>query len=347
MIWRSRLEPELDNRGLTAWAHTATWHMLHALTDGDQFDKHGSRVLLQDDKLWPMAKGCQHGPETRECYFEPLSKCKLSNADPIRSNNATKVYILKNHNDDYDRTVRMIYTARTAWWRGTNDPYAWTGLSGGTKLNSELTLTAALFAYYFNPRPWLHEEIHKRLQVSIPADLNPDRTIGVPIRRSDKCTGHDIEGSAAGEMECSSLDEYLGGVKSFVAFDPSIENVIVTSEDKAASGEFVEMLKKELPALRVVVNVGDVQQGTGSGAKLESYTEGSTNAAVVASALTSMHMHMRARYFVITSVSTWTSTVTFMARAYGFATSDVFVIDLKKKNNRLASLARNGCQSMS
>lgn len=41
-------------------------------------------------------------------------------------------------------------------------------------------------------------------------------------------------------------------------------------------------------------------------------------------------MHMRARYFVITSMSTWTSTVTFMARAYGFATSDVFVIDLKK-----------------
>ena len=126
-------------------------------------------------------------------------------------------------------------------------------------------MTAALFAYYFNPRPWLRDEIDERLRASIPADLNPDKTVGVPIRRSDKCTGHDIEGSARGEMVCSSLDEYLGGVKSFVAFDPSIENVIVTSEDKAACGEFVEMLKKELPALRVVVNVGDVQQGTGSG----------------------------------------------------------------------------------
>ena len=29
MIWRSGPEPALDNRGLTAWAHTATWHMLH------------------------------------------------------------------------------------------------------------------------------------------------------------------------------------------------------------------------------------------------------------------------------------------------------------------------------
>ena len=125
-----------------------------------------------------------------------------------------------------------------------------------------------MFAYYFNPRPWLRDEIDKRLRASIPADLNPDKTVGVPIRRSDKCTGHDIEGSARGEMVCSSLDEYLGGVKSFVAFDPSIENVIVTSEDKAACGEFVEMLEKELPVLRVVVNVGDVQQGTGSGETL-------------------------------------------------------------------------------
>lgn len=30
---------------------------LTALTDGDQFQVSGSRVLIQDDKLWPMAKG--------------------------------------------------------------------------------------------------------------------------------------------------------------------------------------------------------------------------------------------------------------------------------------------------
>ena len=28
-----------------------------ALTDGDQFHVSGSRVLIQDDKLWPMANG--------------------------------------------------------------------------------------------------------------------------------------------------------------------------------------------------------------------------------------------------------------------------------------------------
>ena len=56
-----------------------------------------------------------------------------------------------------------------------------------------------------------------------------------------------------------------------------------------------------------------------------------------------MHMHMRAKYFVITSQSTWTSTVTLMARAHGFATSDIFVIDIDQKTNRLAKLAEAGC----
>ena len=54
-------------------------------------------------------------------------------------------------------------------------------------------------------------------------------------------------------------------------------------------------------------------------------------------------MHMRARYFVITTKSTWTSTLTLMTRVYGFATCEVFVIDLEEKLNRLGELAESGC----
>jgi hypothetical protein len=143
-------------------------------------------------------------------------------------------------------------------------------------------MNAAAFAYYFNPRPWLRDEIHRRLQKSIPSDLDPDRTIGVPIRRSDKCRDHDIEGSAAGEMACQSFETYLDSVKTFLAFDPTIQNIIVTSEDKTACDEFVELIHNQLPELRMVLNVGDVQQGTGSGSRLEDYKEGATNADVVA-----------------------------------------------------------------
>ena len=113
-------------------------------------------------------------------------------------------------------------------------------------------------------------------------------------------------------MDCPPLERYLEGVKSFVDFDPLVENVIVTSEDASACVEFVELLKRELPQLRVVLNVGDTQQGTGSGTMLEAYREELDNSAVVASALTSIHLHLRARYFVITSISTWTTTIAGM-----------------------------------
>ena len=59
--------------------------------------------------------------------------------------------------------------------------------------------------------------------------------------------------------------------------------------------------------------------------------------------MASLHMQMRARYFVITSKSTWTSTVAVFARVYGFATETVFVIDIdEKQSSPLASIARSG-----
>ena len=138
------------------------------------------------------------------------------------------------------------------------------------------------------------------------------------------------------------LSMYLDGVKDFLEFDPLIENVIVTSEDKSACDEFLVLVRQELPNLRVVINEGDVQQGTGSGSKLESYVQGAANANVIASALTSLHLHLRARYFVVTSKSTWTSTIAVMARIYGFA-SNVMVIDIGPNVNTFSNYARNGC----
>jgi len=314
--------------------------MLHALTDGDQFKKYGSRILITDNKLWPMAKGCTNGPETRECYFEPFSSCQFSDVDDMHSPNAK---VLGDVNEEYDRTTRTIYTSHSMWFRLTNKKYSWTTLPGEDKDHSHRTLLAAGFAYYFRPVEWLRKEIHERLGRSIPIDLNPDRTVGVPIRRSDKCHGHNITGSASGELDCPPLGIYLEGVKKFLKFDPLIENIIVTSEDKSACDEFLVLVNKELPTIRVVLNVGDVQQGTGSGNKIDAYMEGATNANVIASALTSMHMHMRARYFIITSKSTWTSTIAIMAREYGFA-SEVSVIDIGRNTNTFSNIARSGCE---
>ena len=343
-VLRSIRRNEKDTRGLTAFAHAGSSHLLHALTDGDKFKQFGSRVLITDDLLWPMAKGCEDGPETRECYFEPLTSCKLSDVDAISTSD--KSAALTDVKGEYDRSIRSLYSTRKLWYRLTNQKYSWTGLTGGDVDHSSISMMAATLAYYLRPNAKIRQQIDKRLRQSLPDDIDPDRTIGVPIRRSDKCYGHTLEGSAGGELDCPPLDEYLDGVKHFLDFDPLVENIIVTSEEKTACDEFVVLLKKELPQLRVILNVGDVQQGTGSGSKLESYVEQASNADVVASALTSMHLHLRARYFVITSKSTWTSTIAVMARVYGFA-SQIFVKDIGsagRNNNAFSAYARKGCE---
>jgi hypothetical protein len=130
-------------------------------------------------------------------------------------------------------------------------------------------------------------------------------------------------------------------VKRFLEFDPAISNIIVTSEDSSATTEFIELVKSQLPQLRIITNVGDVQQGTGSASKLESYKNNTSNSDVIASALTSMHMHLRARYFVLTTKSSWTSCIAILARVYGFA-SDVHVIDLGPTTHAFSHVARSG-----
>jgi hypothetical protein len=102
------------------------------------------------------------------------------------------------------------------------------------------------------------------------------------------------------------------------------------------------MIERHLPQLRIVTNKDDVQQGTGSASKLESYKSNVENEQVVASALTSLHMHLRARYFVITTKSSWTSTIAILARVYGFAAGDVIVVDIGPTTHAFSYLAKFG-----
>lgn len=133
-------------------------------------------------------------------------------------------------------------------------------MPGNDRDHSTVAMMAASFAYYFRPQAWLRKEIDARIRRSMPADLNPDRTMSVPLRRSDKCHRHNITGSALGELDCPTLQIYIEDVRKFLEFDPLIENIIVTSEEKSACDEFLELVKEEFPSLRVVLNAGDLQQ---------------------------------------------------------------------------------------
>ena len=337
LVLRSLIKNDGDSRGLSAWASTSMHHFLHAFSDGDDASL-GRRVLINDEALWPMAKGCKHGPETRDCYFVPISNCNIKHADSIKATDGS-VAILKTPMEEYNRSARTVYTSNTAKYaRIGSDQYSWTGLKG--RDYPKIISVAAFLAYYLQPQPWLQNEIDKRLKRSLPNDLDPDKTIGVPIRRSDKCHGHTVKGSAEGELECPALELYLAEVKRFLTFDPNINSIIITSEDSSATSDFISMIQSELPNLRIVTNRDDVQQGTGSANKLESYKQ-VKNADVIASALTSLHMHLRARYFVITTKSSWTSAIAILARVYGFA-NDILVTDIGPTKHQFAYLAKLG-----
>ena len=336
-VMQSKKNNEGDNRGLSAWASITYMHAIHAFGDGDNSTL-GRRVLVNDERLWPMAKNCRHGPETRECFFLPLSSCGMGDVDAPHTLNAAELADAK---EEYDRSIRTIYSSPNSLYaRNVKDQTSWSGLPGQTSDHSQTALTAAFLVYTLNPQPWLREEIDRRLRRSVPRDLDPRRTVGVPIRRSDKCMHHNVTGSAGGELDCPPLEEYLDAVRSFVKMDPLIRHVIVTSEDPTVCPEFIKLISKELPQLTVVQNVGDVQQGTGSASKLESYKATAINEDVIASAMTSLHLHLRARYFVLTTKSSWSCTISILARIYGVA--DIYTIDIGRNRNMYSQLARRG-----
>lgn len=145
----------------SAWASITMQLMLHAFSDGDNFER-GRRVLINDDKLWPMSKGCKHGPETRECYFLPLTNCKLSDVDPIEEYDAKdgSVAVLAAAKDEYDRSVRTLYSSvKSKYPRIVDDKISWSSLPGGQRDHSHVNLIAAFLAYNLQPQPWLQKEV--------------------------------------------------------------------------------------------------------------------------------------------------------------------------------------------
>ena len=126
-------------------------------------------MLITDDKLWPMARGCADGPETRECYFEPLTKCTLADAN-VNDQRKESIELVKN-GDNYDRRTRMVLTSPTdIWFRQVKKKYSWTRIPGRDTDHSDMAIVASALAYYFRPKAWLKREINKRIRRSIPSD---------------------------------------------------------------------------------------------------------------------------------------------------------------------------------
>jgi hypothetical protein len=155
--------------------------------------------------------------------------------------------------------------------------------------------------FFFRPKPWLAQRVQDAIAASIPDGFNPNTAISMPIRGSDKCNGHTITDSAKGEMDCSEHqpESYFAQAARVQEFDPSVDTLLITSEDPAIVARCKELAAGT--AWKLVLNQKDVMQGTGSASALLKAQPGRSDMTVedtVASAFSTMVLHTHSRYLL-------------------------------------------------
>ena len=112
--------------------------------------------------------------------------------------------------------------------------------------------------------------------------------------------------SAKGEYECIKIETYMQRANAIRAYDPQIDTIILTSEDESIIQSSKNFTTYNGVQWRFVYNVGDIRQGTGSATALQKETDhGHSIHRIMESALTSMHLQLRAKYMVSTHTSSW------------------------------------------
>ena len=87
------------------------------------------------------------------------------------------------------------------------------------------------------------------------------RTMGMPLRGSDKCFWKTSTGSIGGEMACIKPVDVKDAAQRVFSGQPWLENVLITSEDKDLELSAVQLLSRQW---KVYTNDMDLHPGTGS-----------------------------------------------------------------------------------
>lgn len=291
IIWRFPLSKR-DARNIGALYSTIQVWLAYAM----QFD----RILVLDDRNWKLTDSrCEHRSST--CYFRPISACSAP------YNPKSIVSLRKADQVEMQPEDTEVIEFEGAWWPlHATHPFdvnvtlpsgKWTMKKAHAKPKVVTEWSTAALQYMWRPNDGLERKINKVLgQLKLSEQIIPDKTIAMPVRASDKCRGHSIAHSANGEEVCITLDLYMKAAEKVRQKDPNVDTIILTSESR----RMVEDSRKygEDGRWRFVYNTVDVMQGTGS--TNEKTLEKSTSRSKgIESALTSLHIQLRARYFVL------------------------------------------------
>jgi len=153
-----------------------------------------------------------------------------------------------------------------------------------------MNLLATMFKLYLmRMQPSLLEAVTKAVEKSRPADLNPENTLGLPIRASDKCFA---------ESDCLSFAQYMDLVAAFMEREKEegneIKNIILTSESKAMIDARLEYDGK-IGGATFFINSDDSMQGSGRPRHYKNEVlvqEGISPNQIMASTLTALNLQL-------------------------------------------------------
>lgn len=288
LVWRFPLS-DRDARNLGALYSTLQVWLAYAMQT--------NRVLVFDDRNWKLTdERCEHRSTT--CYFRPVSACQ----PPLKPKGLVSLRKSKEVGKT-PQTVQVI-EFEGAWWpMSATKPFTVTIKRNGVDVPLEVVArprkitqwsTAAL-QYMWRPNDVLEGKINAVLnKLALSRSVVPRRTIGMPVRASDKCIGHNIMHSAAGEMKCIPLDAYMRAAEAVRSRDPAVDTIIFTSESR----EMVEASRRYSDRWKFVYNTIDVLQGTGS-TNTATLKKSKLRSKGIESAIISLHMQLRAKYFIL------------------------------------------------
>ena len=82
-----------------------------------------------------------------------------------------------------------------------------------------------MLLYGLRLNPPTRAKIEQILADSLPCDFDPERTISLPIRGSDKCIGDMHLGANSGETDCLDFPTYMEGAELIRKQDPRVSQI--------------------------------------------------------------------------------------------------------------------------
>jgi len=268
------------------------------------------RILIWGDEPWKMAD-CES--QSWDCYFKPISNCTLSDLPKNWKKTAVEIHDdLKTFGDPENAHLPVVYAWRL-WYRCK---------LGHVKrlLKIEpLLFQAYAQTYLLRQNEEIKAKVTQNLVQLMEAypDLDPSKTVSMPMRRGDKCKGHKIKGSSPGEDKCLPLKTWMKAVNRYRCdkFDcdkTKLTHIIVTCGERAVVRNMTELAPKH--GWQVIWNKFDVMQGTGSANDLKHFDKKMSTKDVMISVFTSLQLQLRGKFFVKKKRRHYSSWITFITQ---------------------------------